>query len=68
MARFQVEDRVLFDYKERVEILKKTGGKCAHCGRGLNVRDKNCTVEHMIPLSKGGFNSMANLLPLCNNI
>jgi 5-methylcytosine-specific restriction endonuclease McrA len=33
---------------------------CAHCGTGSNL-----TIDHIIPLSKGGDNQVHNLQMLC---
>lgn len=65
MARQQVEERKIFTFQEKKDILAKTDGKCAHCGLGLTPTHKKFTIEHMIPISKGGTNEMVNLLPLC---
>lgn len=46
-------------------MLKKSGNKCSHCGKKLSV-DK-MTVEHVVPLSKGGTNSDMNLVALCES-
>lgn len=56
-------ERRLFTYDERVAILKSTGGKCACCGCKLTTR--TLTVEHIIPISRGGTNDMENLTALC---
>lgn len=42
-------------------LAKKNGGTvpCFVCGR--HVREKNATLEHVIPVSKGGTDDMHNL-------
>lgn len=59
----QIEARKLFTYEERVEILKSTKGICAHCGKPLKT--STMTVEHIIPIMRGGTNDMENLTALC---
>lgn len=55
--------RKLFSREERAEILKKTGFRCAHCGKSID--ENNMTVEHIFPFSKGGDHSEFNLTALC---
>ena len=57
--------------KERVQ--SKKGNRCYICGRKLyNKTDKEYdgtnefTIDHKIPLFKGGTNSMENIFPCCN--
>lgn len=57
------EERRAFTKEERMQILKNTGGICACCGKKLT--ETNMTVEHIIPLSRGGTNDMENLTALC---
>lgn len=52
-----------FDIIKRQKILNKSGGVCAHCGVELTL--KTFTVDHYIPKSKDGSNTMNNLIPLC---
>lgn len=56
-------ERKLFSYEERKEILKSTGGICACCGKKLTT--KTMTVEHIIPIYRGGTNDADNLTALC---
>lgn len=42
--------------------LEYHGYKCVYCGKDVR---KNCHVDHMIPLSKGGSNWPSNLVPSC---
>lgn len=58
-----VEERRLFTPEERKQILKKTGGICACCGKKL--KSSSMAIEHVIPHIRGGLNDMVNLIPLC---
>lgn len=55
--------RRLFTYEERKQILNSTGGICACCGKKLTT--KTLTVEHIIPIYRGGTNDFKNLTALC---
>lgn len=57
------EERKLFTYNERKQILKHTGGICACCGKKLTT--KTMTIEHIIPIIIGGTNDTENLTALC---
>ncbi len=59
----QTEERRLFSYEERQRILKKSGYICACCGKKL--ASKNMSIDHIIPISRGGTNDIINLIPLC---
>ena len=43
------------------ELLFRFGNKCLCCGR----EDAPLTVDHVVPLSRGGTNDINNLQPLC---
>lgn len=58
-------ERVRFSDDDKNKMLKKTGGKCAHCGKKLTL--KTMTVDHMYPINKGGDNSEFNLVAMCEN-
>lgn len=45
------------------KLYKLTNGHCAYCGRGLKFAEM--TVDHVMPLSKGGNSGMTNYLPAC---
>lgn len=50
-------------YKDRIENFRKRMndiGECIFCGS-----KKNLTIEHLIPVSKGGTNEINNLFPSC---
>jgi 5-methylcytosine-specific restriction protein A len=63
-ARGKVSIREMFTPREKKVILTKSNSKCCHCGKELTV--KETTVEHVIPLSKGGSNNVTNLIALCD--
>lgn len=56
-------ERRPFDYNEKKTLLKQTGGICACCGKKLTT--KTMTVDHIIPISRGGNNHPNNLTVLC---
>lgn len=41
--------------------------QCVYCGDGLcrDKENKNFTVDHIVPLSKGGSNHLNNMAPCC---
>jgi len=45
----------------RRRIFKRDGYKCGYCGS-----NRNLTIDHIIPKSKGGDNSWTNLVTCCN--
>lgn len=54
--------------KEWNDLKKKYNNSCALCGEKepfTNQRHKNLTIDHIIPLSKGGSNFIQNIQPLC---
>lgn len=55
-----------FSIDEKFDILKKSGGKCCHCGKDIYA-GYTMTVDHFIPLFKGGSNQGINLIPLCED-
>ena len=61
----QIEERCQFDTDAKIRILGKSDFKCCRCGTKIGV--SQCTVDHVIPLSKGGVNSDKNLVALCFN-
>lgn len=52
-----------FTILERNDILAKSGGVCACCGEKLNL--VTLSIDHYIPVSRGGHNCLNNLYPLC---
>ena len=66
MARKKEHSRVELTYEDKKKILAKSNVKCAHCGRGIDIHN-GLTVEHVIPLAKGGTNFLRNLVALCDS-
>lgn len=63
--REQVAERKVFSTEEKLKALEKSNGRCAHCGTKLLIGSRDLTMEHIIPLSKGGANSADNIIALC---
>jgi 5-methylcytosine-specific restriction endonuclease McrA len=49
-----------FTPEEWLKLLEFYGGKCLACGTA-----KDISIDHVVPLSKGGSNDITNLQPLC---
>jgi len=49
-----------FTFEEWLALLEFYGHRCLRCGSREPL-----TVDHVIPLSLGGSNSIANIQPLC---
>lgn len=56
--------RKQFSVTERVKIYNKGKGRCAICGKFVPY--DSFTVDHIIPLAKGGTNAMDNLQVACS--
>ena len=52
-----------FTRKECETKLRECNYKCIYCGQSLSI--ENITIDHLIPLSKGGTNYIDNLVPSC---
>jgi 5-methylcytosine-specific restriction endonuclease McrA len=51
-----------FTTEEWFALLEHYGGVCLACGAG---EAKDLSVDHVVPLSKGGPNTITNIQPLC---
>lgn len=49
---------------KRLAIYNRYNGHCAYCGQ--HMKQKNMTVDHYVPQSKGGGNNIENLMPCCS--
>lgn len=59
----QIDDRRWYGRYDKLDILKRTGGICACCGKKLDL--STVTIEHVIPISRGGYDSESNTIALC---
>lgn len=55
--------RIKFSKKIRKEVYRKSDGKCLLCGKFIDYDD--FTVDHIVPLAKGGTNDISNLQCTC---
>lgn len=51
--------------KELKEAVRAKSGKCFYCGCELN--DSNRTIDHIVPINKGGTNDIKNLVCCCHD-
>ena len=66
IKRQKIVERDNFTYDERSDICKKSDNKCCHCGKTVFL-GYGATIDHYIPLSRGGINSYINLVMLCKD-
>lgn len=59
----QAVRRISFPVEIKNKILSKSNSKCSCCGTSLSL--KTMTIEHVVPISRGGTNDEANLVALC---
>lgn len=61
--------RINFSKTIRAEVLKKSNGRCAICGKPLSLnpaaKDNYATIDHIVPLSRGGKNELKNFQATC---
>ncbi len=71
MTIFEVDQEFIKAEKERARKLRKTRwwrrkcaqGRCYYCGK--KVKPSELTMDHVIPLSRGGRSVRENLVPAC---
>ena len=51
--------------EEKHDTLKACGSRCACCNKKLTL--ETLTMEHVVPISKGGENISENLVALCSH-
>lgn len=54
-----------FTKAEREQVYQKCGGRCAYCGCPITFEEMQ--ADHMVPLRKGGSDTLDNLLPACRS-
>lgn len=57
-------DRRGFTREEREAVWDMTGGRCFYCGVQTNPF-RDFSIDHVVPVSKGGANLQDNLIPCC---
>ena len=65
LQRQKIFERDDFTYDEKVEIAQKSDERCCHCGKKVYF-GYGASVDHFIPLSKGGTNRAENRIMLCS--
>lgn len=63
-GRHKLYERECIPQETKRFIYNECGHICTHCGRPMDYI-KDFTLEHVIPLSKGGTNELCNLVALC---
>ena len=54
----------------RKVLINKYNATCAHCGDQVNLihdHPKQATIDHILPLSRGGLDNLTNMQLLCND-
>ena len=68
MPRLREEQRIKLSPELRQRVLRDTGHRCAHCNVLLrNTHEDDFSIEHVVPLRKGGSNNPRNLIALCKS-
>ena len=59
----EVNANGFFDPAEFLSLVERLENKCPGCG--IWFESKDFTIDHIVPLSKGGTNFIQNIQPLC---
>jgi 5-methylcytosine-specific restriction endonuclease McrA len=49
----------------KLSLLKLVQKECSYCGK--TIKDKEHTIDHIIPVSRNGLNSWENLMLVCQS-
>lgn len=68
-----VPEEVINREKERARVLRKTQwwrrrlskGQCHYCGKGFSPGE--LTMDHVVPLARGGASTRGNVVPACKD-
>ncbi|MBT2587939.1 HNH endonuclease [Arthrobacter sp. ISL-95] len=55
---------VIISQRDWDRMIQRSGNKCAYCDCSL---DGCFTIDHIVPISKGGRHSIGNLIPACRS-
>lgn len=64
IKRQKIVERDEFSWEEKKHISMKSNDRCCHCGKQVYT-GFGATVDHFIPISKGGTNQDFNMVMLC---
>ena len=67
LERQKLDERLQFTFDEKEAIAEKSDHLCCHCGKKVFFGTGKASIEHFIPLSKGGLNRDLNLVLLCHD-
>ena len=69
LERQKIENRLELSFEEKLDLSKKSGERCCHCGKKVywGIPTNRATIEHFVPLSQGGTNRHINLIMLCED-
>lgn len=67
----EIDDRIIRQEREKARTLRKqnwwknriASGVCHYCGR--TVAPKDLTLDHIVPLARGGRSTKGNCVPAC---
>lgn len=59
-SRLNPVDTVKFNVEQWNKLVRQYGGRCAYCKIGVGN-----TVDHVVPLSRGGRHALSNVVPAC---
>lgn len=65
MSRTKLHEREYIPINIKQKVLETSGYRCGHCGIKIASLDDDFTIDHAIPLNKGGTNQQKNLVALC---